>query len=148
MLRTLPAAVAIGAFVASSVFAGANRLFELTRLARMMAGLDSFEARRLVVFGPWYASVQRIRDTTPPDATIDFVMITPSARDIAVLGGAELQPRDVRFFDGWDAWKRRERAEFLHDARAANAAPAPPPGPARTVVAVDPKSDPPLRIVR
>jgi hypothetical protein len=120
----------------------------MARMTREMAQLRTIEERRLKQYGSWYASAQQLRGTTPADATIDFVMVTPAARDIAVLAGSELQPRDVRFFEGWDAWKRRKRADFLLDERAANAAPGPLPGPARFIVAVDPSSDPPLRIVR
>ncbi len=133
--------------VASTVFAGAKRLSETGRLARDLAKLPDLEARRTMLFGTWYIAVQQLRRDIPADATIDFVMLRPDARDIAVLGAAELQPRDVRLFDGWDAWKRRARAELLHDARAANAAPGPLPAPAQFVVAVDPTAQPPLRLV-
>jgi hypothetical protein len=131
--------------VASSVIAGARRLFDTAQLAVQLARSPDLEARRRVLFGSWYEGVQRLRRETPPDATIDFVMLRAEARDIAVLGAAELQPRDVRLFDGWDAWKRRQRAELLHDARAANAAPGPPPGAARFVVIVDPAAAEPFR---
>ena len=134
-------------FVASTVFAGAKRLAETTTLAYGLARLPDLESRRARVFGPWYESVRRLRNETPSDATIDFVMVRPEARDIAVLGAAELQPRDVRLFDGWTAWELRTRAELLHDARAANAVPGPPPSPARFVVSVDPQAAEPLQIV-
>jgi len=104
--------------------------------------------RRPALFGSWFRSVERLRDATPDDATIDIVMLSPAGRDLAVLSGAVLQPRDCRFFDGWDAWKRRERADFLHDDRAANAAPGPPPGPAAFVIAIDPGAREPVSVVR
>jgi hypothetical protein len=137
----------LGALTLASVVAGASRLLGVTRLALDMARRPTLAERRLALFGPWYGGVQQLAAATPRDATIDFVMIVPEARDIAVLGGADLQPRDVRFFDGWDAWKQRKRAEFLHDAHAANAATGAPPSPARFVVTVDPRSDPPCRLV-
>lgn len=131
--------------VASSVFAGAKRYYETARLAAQMARLPDLETRRRVLFGHWYEGVQRLRAATPSNATIDFVMVRPEARDIAVLGAAELQPRDVRLFDGWDAWKQRRRAVLLHDDRAANAVAGPPPSPAQFVVAVDPQAPEPFR---
>jgi hypothetical protein len=123
--------------VAGTMLTGAKRLYETVDLAYHLARIPDLETRKLTLFGPWYAGVQRLRRETPPDATIDFVLLRPEARDIAVLGAAELQPRDVRLFDGWENWKARRRAELLHDARAANAAPGPPPSPARFVVVVD-----------
>ena len=131
--------------VAATVAAGARRLYDTAALATQMARLPDLEARRAQLFGAWYGGVQRLRDATPPDAAIDFVMIRPEARDIAVLAAAELQPRDVRLFDGWDAWKQRKRAVLLHDARAANAAPGPPPSRAQLVVIVDPQAPEPFR---
>ncbi|HEX6642818.1 MAG TPA: hypothetical protein VF215_17000 [Thermoanaerobaculia bacterium] len=132
--------------VASSVFAGAKRLADTGRLALDLTRLDDLESRRATLFGPWYVAVQQLRREVPAHATVDFVLLRPEARDIAVLGAAELQPRDVRLFDGWEAWQRRTRAELLHDARAANAAPGPLPPPARYVVIVDPSAVPPLRL--
>lgn len=133
---------------AGTVAAGARRIGDTARLARELARLPDLEARRTQLFGPWYAAVADLRRAIPADAAIDFVMLRPEARDIAVLGAAELQPRDVRLFDGWEAWRARRRATLLHDARAANAVPGPPPAPAQFVVAVDPAATPPLRIVR
>jgi hypothetical protein len=132
--------------VASSLFAGAKRLVDTGRLALDLARLDDLETRRATLFGPWYVAVQQLRREIPANATVDFVMVRPDARDIAVLGAAELQPRDVRLFDGWEAWQRRTRAELLHDARAANAVPGLLPAPARYVVVVDPSAVPPLRL--
>lgn len=134
----------LGLLLASSVFAGAKRLADTARLARDLRAHADVEARRAVLFGPWYVAVQQLRRDIPPHASVDFVMVRPDARDIAVLGAAELQPRDVRLFDGWDAWKTRTRAELLRDARAANAVPGPPPPPAQFVIVVDPAATPPL----
>ena len=134
--------------VASTVFAGGTRLGDTARLAYHLRALPDLEARRAVLFGPWYAAVQQVRHDTPANATIDFVMVRPEARDIAVLAAAELQPRDVRLFDGWDAWKARRRAELLHDARAANAVPGAPPAPAQFVFMVDPAAASPLHEIR
>jgi hypothetical protein len=145
--RSITAATLLGLLILTSVVAGASRLLGVARLGGDMARLPTFEQRRLTLFGPPYAGVRQLRAAMPANATIDFVMLVPEARDIAVLGGADLQPRDVRFFDGWDAWKLRKRAEFLHDARAANAPPGPPPPPAQFVVAVDPRKKLPFRIV-
>jgi len=124
------------AFLAVTIVAGAPRLYETATLAYHLARVPDLETRRLTVFGPWYAGVQRLRRETPPDATIDFVLLRPEARGIAVLAATELLPRDVRLFEGWEAWKRRERATLLRDARAANAVGS-PPGPAQFVVTVD-----------
>jgi hypothetical protein len=135
----------VALIVASTIAAGAKRLYDTAQLAVQLARVPDLEGRRRVLFGPWYEGVQRLRRATPANATIDFVMLRPEARDIAILGAAELQPRDVRLFDGWDAWKQRRRAELLHDARAANAAPGPPPPRARFVVAVDPSAPEPFR---
>ena len=134
--------------VASSVFAGVKRLGDTARLARDLQPLPDVEARRTRLFGGWYAAVAQLRHATPPDATIDFVMMRPEARDIAVLGAAELQPRDVRLFDGWDTWKQRTRTVLVRDARAANAVAGPPSAMARFVVVVDPSADPPLRLLQ
>lgn len=100
--------------------------------------------RKRIVYGDWIGVVEQIRARVPPGGSVDVVMLTPRAREIAVFAGAELRQRDVRFFDGWEAWRARRRAAFFHDHRAANAPPAPPPGPASVVVTVDDT----MRIVR
>jgi hypothetical protein len=137
----------IGVLVASMVFAGARRLTETARLAATLTRVEGLEARRALLFGPWYAAMEQVRRAVPPAAAVDFVMLRPEARDVAVLAAAELQPRDVRLFDGWAAWRQRTRAILIHDARAANAAPGPSPPPAAFVVVIDPNAAPPLRIV-
>jgi hypothetical protein len=135
----------IAVLVASAILAGARRLGETLRTARDVAKIETIEGRRAMLFGAWYRAIEQLKRETPPNATIDFVMMRPEARDIAVLGAAELQPRDVRLFDGWDAWRARRRAILLHDDRAANAVPGPATAIAQFVVVVDPTVDPPLR---
>ena len=134
--------------LAGTMVAGAKRLGDTARLAYNLRALPDLEARRTQLFGPWYAAVQQLRRGIPANASVDFVMVRPEARDIAVLAAAELQPRDVRLFDSWNAWIERRRAVLLHDARAANAVPGPLPRPAQFVVVVDPAADPPLREMR
>ena len=86
--------------------------------------------------------------TLPEDAPIDFVMLTPESQAIAQFAGASLAPRPCRYFDSEEAWRRRERAIFFHDARAANAPPGPPPGRAAAVVFIDPRQQPQFRILK
>jgi hypothetical protein len=142
--RTLRVAI-LTIFVGSTIIAGAPRLIAMLRTAKDLARLHSLDERRATLFGAWYPAIEQLKRDTPSTATIDFVMLRPESRDIAVLGAAELQPRDVRLFDGWDAWKRRERAILLHDDRAANAVPGPPPHAGDLIVIIDPSNDPPLR---
>jgi hypothetical protein len=142
--RTVRVAILI-LFVASTIIAGAPRLIAMLRTAKDLVPLHSLDERRATLFGAWYPAIEQLKRDTPPASTIDFVMLRPEARDIVVLGAAELQPRDVRLFDGWAAWKRRERAILLHDDRAANAVPGAAPRVADVIVIVDPASDPPLR---
>lgn len=130
--------------VASTVYAGGRRLLETARLARELARIDELDERRSILFGTWYRAVRDVARGVPSDASVDFVMLRPEARDIAVLGAAELQPRDVRLFDGWAAWRERRRAILIHGPHAANAV-GPPPPPARFVVVVDPHAEPPLK---
>jgi len=139
MRRALPIAL----FLATIVPYGAPRYLGALREARGLAKLPMAQ-RRAELFGTWYADTLRLQAAVPRTASIDFVMLTPAARDVAVLAGATLQPRDCRFFDGWDAWRARRRFAFLQDARAANAAPGPPPGPADAVVVVDASAVHPL----
>jgi hypothetical protein len=139
--------IALALLLLSVVIASHRRLLETARLSVAMARIGSWDERRATLFGDWYRDVLTLRRSIPPHEAVDFVMTKPPARDIAVLAGAELGPRDVRFFDGWDAWRARKRADFLHDARAANAIPAPPPSVARYVVAVDPDARPRLKLV-
>lgn len=79
---------------------------------------------RVALFGEWQNSVEAIRAGTGNTDTIDFVMIGTSSRDLAVFAGAQLRPRRMQFFDGWDAWRQREPAKFMRDSRAANKPPA------------------------
>ena len=119
---------------------------DLVRLAMQLAPLP-MEERERALFGPWYAQAEEIRASVPQHASIDFVLLRPEARDLAVLAGALMYPRDARYFDGWDAWRARRRAEFMNDSRAVNAAPGPPPPPAPFVVVADPAATPQLRLV-
>ena len=107
----------------------------------------SMSERKVVLFSPWYAEAVALRDAIPVHYAIDFVMQSANARDISVLAGAVLAPRDVRFFDSWESWRSRRRAKFLHDDRAVNAAPGPPPSPADVVILVDPAATPQFRVV-
>jgi len=93
--------------------------------------------RKRIAYGAWVPVAEEIRARVPPGGSVDVVMLTPHARETAVFAGAELAPRDVRFFDGWEAWRARRRATFFHDARAANAPAGPVPGAASLVVTID-----------
>lgn len=93
--------------------------------------------RKRVVLGTWVSVVEEIRARVPAGGSVDVVMLTPQAREMAVFAGAELARRDVRFFDGWEAWRARERATFFRDDRAANAPAGSTPGPASLVVTID-----------
>lgn len=95
------------------------------------------EQRKRIVYGTWVPVVEEIRARVPAGGSVDIVMLTPQARETAVFAGAELAQRDVRFFDGWEAWRAREPATFFHDDRAANAPPGSLPGAAALVVSVD-----------
>lgn len=146
--RSIPArrlvpgrAVFLAAVVVSSIGFGARDYYSLGRIANDLQPL-TMEQRRTTLFAPWYAEVAATRAGLPVTSSIDFVMLTPQARDIAVLAGPLLQPRDVRYFDGWEAWRRRERARFFHDDQATNAIPGPPPGAADVVLSIDPAAAP------
>lgn len=108
----------------------------------------SADERRRIVLGSWYAVVDEVRRRVPEGGSVDIVMPSPDARDVAVFAGAGLAPRDCRFFSGWDDWRARRRATFVHDARGANAPAGPAPGPASCVIVAEPRLDPPLRIVQ
>jgi len=112
---------------------------QLVANARTAWAMRSFshDDRRAFVYGEWYREVQRIRASVPENASVDIVMADADARDVAVFAGAALAPRDCRFFAGWDAFRRRERALFLHDARAVNAPSAAPPPAANVVLVVE-----------
>ena len=131
----------------SAIWYGAPWLFGVVRLARDLAPL-SMNARREAIFGAWYGQATQIRASVPRGAVVDLVMVKPKARDLAVLAGAVLQPCVCQYFDGWTAWRARQRAAFIHDPRAANAPPSVPVQPARIVIAVDPDGTPQLQRVR
>ena len=92
----------------------------------------------------WRAPRDAVREAiearAPRGGAVDIVMLSAAARERAVFLGASLGARDVRFFDGWAAWRMRKRAIFMHDARAVNAAPGPPPGPPNVVVEIGEKA--------
>jgi len=137
----------IVACLAMSVPYGIPVYVDRLRLAWALRQL-SMDERKVVLFAPWYQEAVALDHELPAGSTVDFVMAKPAARDIAVLGGAVLQPRDVRFFDGWEAWRLRRRAAFLRDDLAVNAASGPPPTPAATVVLVDAEVIPRFRVIR
>jgi hypothetical protein len=124
----------------------ADDFLALGKLANAQRSL-AMEQRKASLFGAWYVEARALRDSLPPGATVDFVMTDGAAGDIAVLAAAELQPHDVRFFEGWDAWRARERAIFLRDEKAANAPNLTPPALSDVVVAVSGSSVPHLRVV-
>lgn len=137
----------IAALVGASLWYGSPGLYSILRLSASLAQKTP-EERRASLFAPWYAEVVDLRNDVPRHASIDLVMISPRTRDVAVLAGPLLQPRDVRYFDGFADWQARRRAVFLHDDKAANAIPGPPPGPADVTVVVDVDSTPMFRVVR
>jgi hypothetical protein len=145
--RKVLASMLLVSLQASVIWYGAPPLFHLARLARSLVPLSSAQ-RCDELFGSWYVEAKRLRAVIPRDAVVDIVMVSPSARDIAVLGGATLQPCRCQYFDGWTAWQRRERAMFLHDERAANAAPDVPVRPAQVVIEVNPAATPAFRLTR
>lgn len=139
--------VFLAVVVISSIGYGARDYYALGRIARDLQPL-TMEQRREALFAPWYAEVAAIRAELPVESSIDFVMLTPQARDVAVLAGPLLQPRDVRYFDGWEAWRKRERARFFHDDKATNAIAGSPPGAANVTFTIDPAGTPILRRAR
>lgn len=139
------AALLLPALLALPALETVRGLRDEARRAWALRG-ETDEVRRRVVLGSWHAVVEEVRGRVPESGAIDFVMVTPEGRDVAVFAGAALAPRDCRYFDGWDDWRARRRAVFFHDDRAANAAPGPAPGEADLVVVVDGRIDPPLRI--
>lgn len=145
-LGTATRVVLLATLVASSIWYGAADLAAIGSLSWNLRPL-TMEERRRTLFGTWHDEAMALRADIPQSASVDLVMLRPEARDIAVLAGALLYPRDVRYFDGWDAWRKRRRAQFFHDARAANAAPAPPPRKAAVTVVVDPGASPAFRVV-
>ena len=90
--------------------------------------------RKRIVYGDWFKVIEEVGRRIPKDAAVDVVMLTPRSREMAVFAGAELRGRDVRFFEGWEAWRGRQRAIFMRDPRAVNAPSAAPPGPAAIVL--------------
>ena len=142
------AAHAASAIVLLSVLvAGVPTYAKVVRLAASLMPL-SMQERRVALFGAPYQAAISMRRTLHPGATIDIVMMTPEARDVAILTGSELHGYDCQFFEGVDAWQLRKRAAFFRDARAANAVPGPPPTRASVVLTVAPGADASLRVLR
>jgi hypothetical protein len=139
------AGIATTLIVASATWYGAPPLADHLSLAWQLRGM-SMEERRATLFAPWYEEARRMEKVLPRDAVVDLVMATPAARDIAVFTGTILQPRVCQYFDGLEAWNRRERATFLRDARAANAAAGTPVHPAGVVLIVDTRANPMIRV--
>lgn len=81
-----------------------------------------------------------------PNAPVDFVMLDPGARDLAVFTAARIAPRPVRLFEGRAAWEQRTPAILFRDDRAANAVPVPPTSKAATIVFIDSRREPPMWI--
>ncbi len=77
---------------------------------------------------------------------IDFVMLDPAARDLAVFTAGLVAPRPARLFEGRAEWEQRKPAILFRDDRAANAVPAPPTSKAATVVLIDSRREPPMWI--
>lgn len=105
------------------------------------------DVRMRAIFGWQHAIAQDVAARAGPRDAVDFVMAVPEARDLAVLTAPFLAPRPVRFFDGMEAWRRRDRAAFFKDGRSANAPNRSAPAPAAVTVVLDPRRDPPYVIV-
>jgi hypothetical protein len=101
---------------------------------------EPWDSRERAVNGSWFGVVQQLRAALPREEPVDIIMTTPKAWEVAIFAGSALSPRPCRFFLGEDAWRRRERAEFTHDARAVNAPAGPPPAMARVVLIADENS--------
>jgi len=105
------------------------------------------DVRMRAIFGWQHTIAQDVAARVGPRDSVDIVMARPEARDLAVLSAPFLAPRPIRFFDGMEAWRRRERALFFRDDRAANAPNRSAPAPAAVTVVLDPRRDPPYFIV-
>src|SRR5439155_7533284 len=77
--RALPIALFLGTIVPF----GAPRYLAVLREVRGLARLP-MERRRVELFGNWYADAVRLQGEVSPTKSIDFVMLTPAARDVAV----------------------------------------------------------------
>jgi hypothetical protein len=136
MGRRVLACVLIGACFAPAIPATIRKLYAEARLAAHLLPLSD-DDRRITVLGWPERAAAEIRRSTSPDEPVDLVMLEPGARDMVVFTGALIAPRPCRFFESHEAFARRDRAEFLRDALAANAPPGPVPPPARVVVFAD-----------
>ena len=116
------------------------------KTARELRSLPQ-NVRMLAIFGWQYTIAQDVAARVGPRDSVDLVMAIPEARDLAVLTAPFLAPRPIRFFDGMDAWRRRERAAFFKDGRSANAPNISAPAPAAVTVVLDPRRNPPYFFV-
>ena len=101
--------------------------------------------RRLALLG-WPERIARELTKLGSHEPIDFVILDPGARDLAVFTAARVAPRPSRLFEGRQAFEQRKPAILFRDDRAANAVPGPPSIKARTVVVVDSRREPPMWI--
>lgn len=101
------------------------------------------EVRMRAIFGWQHVIAQDVAARVGRHESVDFVMATPEARDLAVLTAPFLAPRPIRFFDGMEAWRTRKRAIFFHDDQSANAPNRSAPDSAAVTVVLDPRRDPP-----
>lgn len=99
--------------------------------------------RRAALLGDWTRNAAAIAAGLSPQARVDLVFTDERGRELAPFIAAELYPRAVWCYDGWEAWRARTPAPFIRDARAVNASAAPPAA-SDAVVEIDPQ----LRLVR
>lgn len=93
--------------------------------------------RQRDVYGESFSVVQELQSKLSSTASVDIIMSSPKSAELAVFTSSALAPRPCRIFLGEDGWRRRERATFVHDSRAVNAPPGPPPGPANVVLVAE-----------
>jgi hypothetical protein len=142
--RVAAVGLLIGAF-AAPVWISSRSVLAMLRAAVDLASAPR-DVRRSAMWGTWYGVARQIA-RTPESTTVDIVMATPDARDVAVFAGASLAPRTCHYFQGWESWRRRDPAVFFHDRDAANDL-ASSVTRGDVVLFADPRLEPPLRIVR
>ena len=136
--RRIVVAIAFVLIVAPAVPATMRALTQRARDARYLRSLPPNERAR-AIFG-WPEVIAR---EVQGARSIDFVMTSDNERDLAVFTGALLAPREIRYFSGMDAWRRRERAIFFRDNTSANAPNPAPPSRADVTVVLDQRREPP-----
>lgn len=120
---------------------------ELAARARFATALlPASEAERRVMVLGWPERIGSELQKLDSNEPVDFVMLDPDARDLAVFTAARIAPRPVRLFEGRAAWEQRTPALLFRDDRAANAVPAPPTSKAATIVFIDSRRQPPMWI--